>query len=94
MFDTFTLFRWTVSLWFVSKKREGRENKVLFIDARKMGYMETRKHRDLKEEEIEKIYTTYHSWRDNKDYQDVDGFCKSATLDEIRTHDYVLTPGR
>lgn len=83
-----------VSLWFVSKKREGRENKVLFIDARKMGYMETRKHRDLKEEEIEKIYTTYHSWRDNKDYQDIDGFCKSATLDEIRTHDYVLTPGR
>ena len=83
-----------VSLWFVSKNKNGRKDKVLFIDARKMGYMETRKHRDLKEEEIEKIYITYHRWRDNRDYQDVDGFCRSATLDEIRTHDYVLTPGR
>ncbi|MDZ4196966.1 MAG: N-6 DNA methylase, partial [Candidatus Izemoplasmatales bacterium] len=83
-----------VSLWFVSKNRTNRLEKVLFIDARKMGYMETRKHRELTEEEIEKIYTSYHNWRDGKGYQDIDGFCKSATLDDIRTHDYVLTPGR
>ncbi|MDX9691123.1 MAG: class I SAM-dependent DNA methyltransferase [Acholeplasmataceae bacterium] len=83
-----------VSLWFVSKNKNGRKDKVLFIDARKMGYMETRKHRELTDEESEKIYSTYHAWRDDKDYQDIDGFCKSATLDEIRSHDYVLTPGR
>jgi type I restriction enzyme M protein len=83
-----------VSLWFVSKNKNGRKDKVLFIDARKMGYMETRKHRELTDEESEKIYSTYHAWRDNKDYQDIDGFCKSATLDDIRSHDYVLTPGR
>ncbi len=83
-----------VSLWFISKNKEKRKDKVLFIDARKMGYMETRRHRELTKEEVKKIYTTYHNWRDDKDYQDTDGFCKSATLDEIRTHDYVLTPGR
>jgi type I restriction enzyme M protein len=83
-----------VSLWFVSKNKNGRKDKVLFIDARKMGYMETRKHRELTDEESEKIYSIYHAWRDDKNYQDIDGFCKSATLDEIRSHDYVLTPGR
>ena len=50
--------------------------------------------RDLAEEEIQKIYSTYHNWRDSNNYQDIDGFCKSATLDEIKAHDYVLTPGR
>jgi type I restriction enzyme M protein len=83
-----------VSLWFVSKNKNGRKDKVLFIDARKMGYMETRKHREFTDEESEKIYSTYHAWRDDKDFQDIDGFCKSTTLEEIRTHDYVLTPGR
>lgn len=83
-----------VSLWFVSKNKNGRKDKVLFIDARKMGFMETRKHRELTDEESGKIYSTYHAWRDEKDYQDIDGFCKSASLEEIRSHDYVLTPGR
>ena len=83
-----------VSLWFVSKNKNGRKDKVLFIDARKMGYMETRKHRELSEEEIKKIYSTYHNWRDDKEYEDIDGFCKSASLEEISAHDYVLTPGR
>lgn len=83
-----------VSLWLVSKDKINRKDKVLFIDARKMGYMETRKHRDLKDEELEQIYTTYHNWRDDKGYQDVEGFCKSASIEEIRSHDYVLTPGR
>lgn len=83
-----------VSLWFVSKNKANRKDKVLFVDARKMGYMETRKHRELADEEIEKIYTTYHNWKKDESYEDIEGFCKSATLDEIRTHDYVLTPGR
>ena len=84
-----------VSLWFISKKRENRKDKILFIDARKMGYMETRKHREMTDEEIKQIYVTYHNWRDNKEeYQDVQGFCKSANIDEIRGHEYILTPGR
>jgi len=83
-----------VSLWFISKNKVNRKEKVLFIDARKMGYMETRKHRELTDEESAKIYSTYHAWRDSNNYQDQDGFCKSATLEEIRDQDYVLTPGR
>jgi type I restriction enzyme M protein len=59
-----------------------------------MGYMETRKHRELTDEESAKIYETYHAWRDNNNYQDQDGFCKSATLEEIKNQNYVLTPGR
>ncbi len=83
-----------VSLWFISKNKEKRKDKVLFIDARKMGYMETRRHRELTKEEVKKIYTTYHNWRDNNNYQNEDGFSKSASIDEIRKHDYILTPGR
>jgi type I restriction enzyme M protein len=83
-----------VSLWFISKDKANRKDKVLFMDARKMGYMETRKHRELTDEESTKIFTTYHAWRDNNNYEDIDGFCKSATIEEINSHDYVLTPGR
>jgi type I restriction enzyme M protein len=56
--------------------------------------METRKHRELKDEESEKIYSTYHNWKNSKKYKDIEGFCKSASIEEIRLHDYVLTPGR
>ena len=83
-----------VSLWFISKDKTNRKDKVLFMDARKMGYMETRKHRELKEEEIEKLFKTYHAWKKNQNYQDIQGFAKSASLEEIKSHDYVLTPGR
>ena len=87
-----------VCLWFLSKKREDRKDKVLFIDARKMGTMVTRKHRELSDEpggEIQKICDTYHNWRDGKEaYEDVQGFCKSASIEEIREHEYILTPGR
>jgi type I restriction enzyme M protein len=84
-----------VCLWFLSRKRENRKDKILFIDARKMGTMVTRKHRELSDEEIAKICATYHNWRDGKEeYQDVQGFCKSASLEEVRGHEYILTPGR
>lgn len=83
-----------VCLWFISKKRENRKDKILYIDARKMGTMVTRKHRELSDEEIKQIYDTYHNWRDEKDYEDVQGFCKAANIEEVRGHEYILTPGR
>lgn len=83
-----------VCLWFISKKRENRKDKILFIDGRKMGTMVTRKHRELSNEEISQIYTTYHNWRDEKEYEDTRGFCKAANIEEVRGHEYILTPGR
>lgn len=89
-----------VSLWFVSKDRHGnghrkRQGEMLFIDARKLGRMETRRLRVLDDEDIAKIAGTYHSWRNHDgNYEDVPGFAKAVLLDEIAQHDFVLTPGR
>jgi type I restriction enzyme M protein len=84
-----------VCLWFISKNKENRKDKILFIDARKMGTMVTRRHRELSDEEIQRICDTYHNWRDGKEeYEDIQGFCKSADLKEVRSHEYSLTPGR
>jgi type I restriction enzyme M protein len=69
----------------------------LFIDARKLGILVDRVHRELTDEQIVRIARTYHAWRGEKDagaYKDILGFCKSATLEEIRQHGHVLTPGR
>jgi type I restriction enzyme M protein len=89
-----------VSLWFASKDRHGnghrmRKGEVLFIDARKLGTMVSRKLRELTDEDVDTIARAYHRWR-NRDggYEDIPGFCKSAGLDEISGHDFVLTPGR
>ncbi len=74
-----------------------RRGEVLFIDARKLGTMADRTHRELSEEDIAKIAGTYHAWRGDEgagDYEDVPGFCKSASLEEIRKNRHVLTPGR
>lgn len=87
-------------LWFLSREKETnpnhpRRNKILFIDARNMGTLINRRTRELTDDDIRKIADTYHSWKkDDGSYEDIPGFCKSATLDEVRELDYVLTPGR
>jgi type I restriction enzyme M protein len=91
-----------VCLWFLARDRENgsfrdRRGETLFIDARKLGRMVDRTHRELDDDDIACIAGTYHAWRGEKDaggYADVPGFCKSATLEEIRKHGHVLTPGR
>jgi type I restriction enzyme M protein len=92
-----------VCLWFLARdKKNGRfkdrRGKVLFIDARKLGTLVDRVHRELSDEDIQKIAGTYHTWRGDKEvkqeYEDIAGFCKSATLDDIREHGHILTPGR
>jgi type I restriction enzyme M protein len=89
-----------VSLWFVSKDRHGnghhsRKGEVLFIDARKLGRMESRRLRVLDDADIEEIAGAYRSWRNHDGgYEDVPGFAKAASLDEIKASDFVLTPGR
>lgn len=84
-----------VSLWILRKgKNEHTTGKVLFIDARNLGHMVDRRVRELDGEDIKKIAHTYHNWMKNSEYEDIQGFCKSASLEEITEHDYVLTPGR
>jgi type I restriction enzyme M protein len=91
-----------VCLWFLTRNKSNgrfrkRTGETLFIDARKLGSMIDRVHRELTEEDIQRISDTYHAWRGDKsagNYEDIPGFCKSATLDDIRHHNHILTPGR
>lgn len=91
-----------VCLWFLARnkndgKRRDRRQQTLFIDARKMGTLIDRVHRELTDDDIKKIVSTYHAWRGDKgagSYADIAGFCKSATSAEIAAHGHVLTPGR
>jgi type I restriction enzyme M protein len=91
-----------VCLWFLTRNKAGkgmrdRRGETLFIDARKMGTLTDRVHRELSDEDIQKITNTYHAWRGEKDagkYEDVAGFCNSATRETIEKHGFVLTPGR
>jgi type I restriction enzyme M protein len=92
-------------LWFIARDKQNnkfkdRRGEVLFIDARKLGVMVDRRHRELTSENIKKIAEVYHSWRGELingqavEYKDVAGFCKAVKLDEIRKQGYILTPGR
>ncbi len=91
-----------VCLWFLSKnkhdgKRRDRRKQTLFIDARKLGTLIDRVHRELTDADIAKIVGTYHAWRGEKGagkYEDIAGFAKSSTIGEIASHGHVLTPGR
>jgi type I restriction enzyme M protein len=86
-------------LWFLSRNKKNgrfrdRTGEVLFIDARKLGYMVDRTRREFSDEDIEMIAGIYHRWREGKDYTDVPGFCKGVTCADIAGHGFVLTPGR
>ena len=98
-----------VCLWFLARnkndgQRRNRRGETLFIDARKLGTMIDRVHRELTDEEIQRLADTYHAWRGDLEtcnpqseigsYEDIPGFCRSATKAEIAEHGYVLTPGR
>ncbi len=91
-----------VCLWFLARNKKNgkfrdRRGHTLFIDARKLGVLVDRTHRELTTDQIDRIARAYHAWRGEKDagkYEDVPGFCKSATTDEIASHGHILTPGR
>ena len=91
-----------VCLWFFTRNKSDvrfrdRRGQTLFIDARKMGRLVDRTHRELSDEEVPRIARTYHAWRGEKGagtYEDVPGFCRSVPREEIAAHSFVLTPGR
>ena len=86
------------TLWFLSKDKtkngRDRTNETLFIDARNLGTMETRVFKILTVEDIQKVQDTVISWRTGEGYEDIEGYCKSSTTEEIEKNNFILTPGR
>ena len=87
-----------VCLWFLTNDKTAngrdRKNETLFIDARSLGTMETRILKVLTDEDIQKVQDTVSSWRTGEGYEDIEGYCKSSTTEEIEKNGFVLTPGR
>jgi type I restriction enzyme M protein len=91
-----------VCLWFLARNKadrrfRDRRSQVLFIDARRLGTMTDRTHREFTNEDVARVATTYHAWRGEiaaGQYEDVPGFCRSVATDEIRAHEHTLNPGR
>ncbi|RBP89589.1 type I restriction enzyme M protein [Cytobacillus firmus] len=90
-----------VCIWFVSKNKSKtgnrtRNGEILFIDARKLGRMTDRTHKEFMDDDIKKITKAFHTWRGtiNEAYEDIQGLCKAAKIEEVRKNDYILTPGR
>jgi type I restriction enzyme M protein len=94
-------------LWFLSRNKSNgkfrnRENEILFIDARNLGFLVNRRNRDLSTDDIDKIASTYHTWRSKESvtlsgvegYEDIAGFCRSESVSRVKELNYVLTPGR
>ena len=76
------------------KGKRDRRGETLFIDARNLGFMKDRVLRDFTTEDIATIVNTFHAWQKGENYEDIKGFCYSASLDDLKKHDFVLTPGR
>ncbi|MEO9484694.1 MAG: class I SAM-dependent DNA methyltransferase [Ekhidna sp.] len=81
-------------LWFLRRGKTKRKNEVLFIDGSEVGYMVNRRNRAFTDEDIKHMSGTYNQWFNEDEYEDIKGFCKSASAEEIQKHKYVLTPGR
>jgi type I restriction enzyme M protein len=82
-------------LWFLSKNKKQRKGKILFIDARNLGFLVNRRTKELADDDIKDVAATYHNWRTSeKEYEDIAGFCRAATIEEIKALNYVVTPGR
>jgi type I restriction enzyme M protein len=82
-------------LWFLSRNKQKRKHEILFIDARNLGFLKTRKNLDFTDKDIANVANTYHNWRTRDTlYEDILGFCKSVTIEEIKALNYIVTPGR
>jgi len=86
-------------LWFLARdksngKKRNRRGEILFIDARKLGVLRDRTHRELIDEDIDKISQSYHAWRNGENYQDMAGFCMATDTEKVKESGYALTPGR